>query len=93
MCKLFPSNRQKLRKSDCTRNKFFITSGMLMLTLGKSTYGNSIRHAKAIIKLIKFMSLNKSMQLKFHSLLQQQAKRHKFTENCLIYPLTLARPT
>ena len=68
MCKMLPSNRQKLKKRKCDLHVISSTC-------------NNFDSAKDVIRfvtqsqfLIKFMSLNKGVKLKFHALLAKTSK-------------------
>ena len=70
MCKVFPSNRQKLKKRKCTLHEISSASPKAYRRRGNDV----IRLVTQNQFLVNFMSLNKSMKLKFHALLEKTNK-------------------
>ena len=69
MCKVFPSNRKCSKKDNAIYMKEVLDC-LRHIDVGKRR--NFLRHAKQF--LVKFMSLNKSVKLKFHALLAKTSK-------------------
>ena len=75
MCKVFLSNRQKLKNRKCYSHK--VSSALLQAY--RRIANDVIRFVTQANKLVKVMLLNKGVKLKFHALL---AKTRKNSQIC-----------
>ena len=83
ICKMLPSNRQKLKKKKMrfTWNKFCIAWGIL------TSPKDVIRFVMQSQFSVKFMSLNKGVKLKFHALLAKTSKNSQIFKKTSILPV------